>query len=48
MKYLFDTSVLVPALIKTLPAHPVNHILSFNVRDFQPIYPGVAHKIIVP
>ena len=144
MKYLFDTSVLVPALIKTLPAHPtalawlekavnktieavisthalaelycnlsrfpitpkispaaakqmiddnvlscfglialdendylslvnhlvteqiigaatydalhvyagikanVDHILSFNARDFQRVYPTVAHKIIVP
>ncbi len=144
MKYLFDTSVLVPALIKTLPAHPtalawlekalnktieavisthtlaelycnlsrflitpklspvaaqqliddnvlscfglialdendyssivkhlvaeqiigaatydalhvyagikasVDHILSYNARDFRRVYPAVAHKIIVP
>lgn len=26
----------------------VDHILSFNARDFQRVYPAVAHKIIVP
>lgn len=26
----------------------VDHILSFNARDFRRIYPSVAHKIIVP
>ena len=26
----------------------VDYILSFNARDFQRVYPSVAHKIIVP
>ncbi len=26
----------------------VDHILSFNARNFQRVYPAVAHKIIIP
>jgi predicted nucleic acid-binding protein len=26
----------------------VDYILSFNARDFQRVYPAVAHKVIVP